>query len=156
MVLRQCVAAHALQRQQPRLPRAVKKQALLRAVAQVAFVVRPAARDALTNAKFLQQVLHLIRVIARHRQVVRAQRTGDAVDCAAPAVATGFVFQLQQGEVVHALEPQRAGGGKARHATASNHDAGFVDDGRCGPGLVTAQQMATFVLDAGEAARDVT
>ena len=59
---------------------APEEQALLRAVAQVALVVFPAAGHAAAQAQFLEQVLHLARVVAGHRQVVRAERAGDALD----------------------------------------------------------------------------
>jgi hypothetical protein len=78
--LRQRGLAHALHGQQAFLPLALKKQALLRAVAQVALVVLPAPGHALAQAQFFQQVLHLARVVAGHGQVVRAQRAGNAVD----------------------------------------------------------------------------
>ena len=106
-VLRQRGRAHALYRQQPVLPLAVEEQALLRAVAQVAFVVHPAPGHAAAQAQFFQKILHRPRIVARHRQVVRAQRAGDAQHRAASAVAAGVVFQFQQREVVMPIQAQR-------------------------------------------------
>ena len=106
-VLRQRGRAHALHGQQAVLPLAVEEQALLRAVAQVALVVHPAPGHTAAQAQFFQKILHRPRIVARHRQVVRAQRAGDAQHRAASAVAAGVVFQFQQREVVMPIQAQR-------------------------------------------------
>ena len=79
-VLRQRGGSDALHGQQAVLPVAVEEQPLLRAVDQVALVVRPAAGDASGEAELLQQIVHLAGAVAGHRQVVRAERAGDAAD----------------------------------------------------------------------------
>ena len=107
LVLRQCAGPDAVHRQQAFLPRPFKEQPLLRAVAQVAFVIHPAPGLALAQAQFFEQILHLVGIVARHRQVMRAQRAGDAFDLTRTAVAASAVFQLQQREVVNAAQPQR-------------------------------------------------
>ena len=154
-VLRQCVGPHALHRQQTRLPFTVEEQALLRAVAQVALVNLPAAHHALTQAQLLQKVLHLGCVIAWHGQVVCAQWASDTPHRPAPAVATGLVFQLQKGKVVHALALQRTRRCQPGHATTGNDDAGFVDGRRGWPGLATLEQMAAPERNASEVPCDV-
>ena len=114
---------HALHGQQAVLPGALEEQALLRAVAEVALVVLPAARHAPAQAEFLQQVLHLVRIVARHRQVVGAERAGDAAHLAAAAVAAGLVFEFEQHEVLDAGQPQGARGRQAGDAAAGDEDA---------------------------------
>ena len=137
------------------MPIALKKQALLRAVAQVALVVLPAPGHALAQAQFFQQVLHLARVVAGHGQVVRAQRAGDAAHRARAAVAAGTVLQLQQRKVVHPGQPQRARRRQPRHAATRDdhpraaHHRGFWQ--RAGLKQV-AQRMAALHVDAGKAA----
>jgi hypothetical protein len=154
-VLRQRVFAHAVHGQQAVLPFAVKEQALLRAVAKVALVVLPAARHALAQAEFFEQVLHLGRVVARHGQVVRTQRAGDAVDHAAARVAAGGVFEFEQGEVFDARKPQCARGRKAGDAAAGDDHARALDDGRrLALERAIAHGVAARDVDAGEAALD--
>ena len=134
------------------MPLALEEQALLRAVAQVPLVVLPAPRHAAAQAQLFQKVLHRARVVARHRQVVRAQRAIDAQHRATPAVAAGAVFELQQREVVVAGQAQRP-----RRCQASDAAAG--DEGVDGAGGVggtirprLAQQVAALWGGAGETA----
>ena len=105
-VLRQRGFAHALHRQQAVLPGTLEEESLLRAVTERGFVVGPAARHAAAQAQFFEQVLHLVRVVAGHRQIVRAERAGDAADHAATRVAAGGVFEFEQHEVVDTAKPQ--------------------------------------------------
>ena len=153
-VLRQRGRAHAFHRQQAVLPVAVEEQALLRAVAQVQLVVLPAAGQAAAQAEFLQQVLHMAGVVARHRQVVRAHGAGDAVHRHAAAVAAGRVFQLQQREIVLPGQPQRPRRRQPGDAAASDHRMRAAGD--VGRALLPrlAQQVAALLRDAGEAALD--
>ena len=153
-VLRQRGAAHALQRQQTVLPLAVQEQALLRAVAQGAFVVLPAPGHAPAQAQLFQQVLHRAGIVAGQRQVVRAHRAGDAVHLHAAAVATGRVFQLQQGEVVVPGQAQRARRRQPGDAAAGDHGVHVPREvGRArGPGL--AQPVAARVAVVGKTAFD--
>ena len=81
-VLRQRCLAHTLQRKEALLPRAFEEQPLLRCVAKMAFVVDPAACHALAQSQLFQQVLHFARIVARHRQVVRA--SGQAMPPTSP------------------------------------------------------------------------
>ena len=131
-VLRQRGVAHTVHGQQAFLPLAVKKQPLLRAVAQVAFVVLPAPRHPAAQAQFFEQVLNLARIVAGHGQVVRAQRAGDAVDHAAAAVAPRGVFQLQQRKVVHPRQPQRPRRRQPGHPAAGNDHLRAAHHGRGG------------------------
>ncbi|MNV42721.1 hypothetical protein D3C71_1344060 [compost metagenome] len=140
--------------QQAFLPLAVKKQALLRAVAQMALVVLPAASHAAAQAQLFQQILHLARIVTGHGQVVRAQRAGNAAHDPAPAVAACGVFQLQQRKVLHPRQPQRPRRSEPRHATARDDDLGTADyaGGGQGAGLEqVAQLVAPRHVDAGEA-----
>ena len=150
-VLLQRGFAHALHGQQAFLPLALKVQALLRAVAQVAFVVLPAPGHALAQAQFFQQVLHLGRVVARHGQVVRAQRAGHAIHRTGPAVAAGGVFQLQQGKVVHPGQAQAARRRQPGHAAARDDDLGAPHQrgrGQRPLGQQVAQRVAALQVDA--------
>ena len=154
-VLRQRPGADALYRQQAVVPFTLEEEPLLRAVAQVALGVFPAAGHAPPQAQFFQQVLHLVRVVAGHRQIVRAERAGNAFDCPATAVAAGRVFQFEQHEVVDALCAQRACRREAGDAAAGDEHARAPDGRRHAgtPGAIT-QRMATCDVDAGEAACD--
>src|SRR5213076_60154 len=106
LVLRDRGRPDALHRQQPFLPLAVEEQPLLRAVAQVTLVIAPAPRDAPGQPDLLEEIAHLDGVVAGHRQVVRAERAGDAADTAATAVAAGLVLQVEHDLVVDAREAQ--------------------------------------------------
>jgi hypothetical protein len=124
-------------------------------VAQVALVVFPAARDPAPQAQLLEQVLHLVRIVAGHRQVVRAQRAGDALHPAAAAVATGVVLEFEQHEVLDAARPQRTRRGQAGHAAARDHHLGAPHHRRRAARRRTvAHCMPARHVDAGEAARD--
>ena len=158
LVLRQRGRADAVQRQQTRVPLAAPVQALLRAVAQVALAVTavlPTPGDALAQAEFFQQILHFQRIVTRQRQIVRAQRAGNAVDLAAPAVAAGLVFDFQQRQVSHPREPQRPRRRQSGHAATGNQHlraplhAGRWQVARFQP---LAQLVAACQVDAGEAA----
>ena len=120
----------------------------------MALVVNPAARHALAQVQFFEQILHIDRSIAWHGQVVRAEWARDAVDRTAPAVATGFRLQFQQGKVVYAFEAQCPRRGQSGNATACNDDAGFVHFGRRRPRLSLTQQVPTLVRQASEATLD--
>ncbi|MGF6350279.1 hypothetical protein QF040_004992 [Variovorax sp. W2I14] len=154
-VLRQRVDTRAMHGQQAVLPFAVKEKALLRAVAKGALVVFPAARHALAKAQVLQQVLHLARIVTGHRQVVRAERAGDAVDHAAARIAAGTVFEFEHSEVFDAREPQGTRGCKTSDAaTGDHHPRALHGGGRLAPERAVAHGMSTGDVDAGEAAFD--
>ena len=125
LVLGQRLRLHALHRKQAVLPLALKKKPLLRAVAQVAFVILPAASDPLAQTEFLQKVLHLGCIVARQRQVVGTQRTGHTAEHAAAAVASCAVLHFQQGKVVQALQPQGTRGRQSGHPAAGNQNLGL-------------------------------
>jgi hypothetical protein len=76
-------------RQQAFGPGTVDEQALLRAVAQVAFVGHGAAQFVAHQAQFVQPLGHFVRFGRRQRQVVRAQRAGQTAQAVAAAVAAG-------------------------------------------------------------------
>ena len=154
VVLRQRGLAHTVHGQQAILPGALKEQALLRAVHQVALVIAPAPGHALAQAQLFQQILHLAGVVAGDGQVVRAQRAGDAAHLAAPGVATGAVFQLQQHKVFDATLAQRTGRRQPGHAAAGDQHLGAARGLRRRRLMHIAQRMATLVVDAGEAAFD--
>ena len=97
-----------------------------------------------------------MRVFAGHGQIVRAQRAGDAVDLAAPAVAAGAVFEFEQREVLHAAQAQGARRRQSGHAAAQNQHAGGVQAGRRRHTAAGgAQQVAAFVIDADKTAFDL-
>jgi hypothetical protein len=73
----------------------------------------------------------------------------------AAAVAAGKVFHLHQRKVVHAALPQRARGGQACHATASDQGMDAAGDGRRlgqEPGPRSAHKVAALVADADKPA----
>ena len=154
-VLRLRAGVHAMHRQQAVLPLAVEEQPLLRAVAQRALVVFPAAGHAPAQAQFLEQVLHLARIVAGHRQVVRAERAGDAVDHAAARIAARAVLELEQREVVDAREAQRARRREPGDATAGDQHAGLAGArGLARLQRAVAHRVAARHVDPGEAAFD--
>ena len=108
-------------RQQALAPAAVDEQPLLRAVAEHALVVDGAAGDAAAHAELVEQLDHLDRARARHRQVVGAERAAHSRHRMAAAVAAGAVLELEDVAVVDAGAQQRA-----RRAEAG--DAGADDD----------------------------
>ena len=134
---------------------AIKKQSFLRAVAQMALVIGPAARHTLPQAQFFQQVLNLGGVIAGQGQVVRGQRAGHTFNQTAPAVAAGFIFKLQQDKIFPTLLPKGAGCGQSGHAATGNHHLGLVCHRWQWPAGVAAQTMASFMGHTREAALDV-
>lgn len=154
-VLRMRLGAHAVHGQQAFLPFAAEEQPLLRAVAEVALVVFPAARHAPAQAEFLEQVLHFARIVAGRRQVVRAERTGNAADHAAARIAACRILELEQHEVLDAREPQCARGGEACDTATGDHHARALDGcRRRALERAIAQRMAARHVDAGEAAFD--
>jgi hypothetical protein len=144
-VLGQGAGTHPVHRQQTSLPLVLKVQALLRAVAQVAFIVGPAARHALAQAQFFQQVLHVWRTVAGHRQVVRAQRARQAAQLARTGVATGLVLQLQQGKVIVPLQAQSPRCRQPRHTTTGNERVNAAGDGGLRRGARLAGQAASGI-----------
>lgn len=89
------------------MPLAAEMQALLPAVAQMAFVVAPAADHALAQAQLFQQVMHLVGVVAGQGEVVRTRGQGQAVDLARAAVAAGLSSSSSSTEVVLPRQAQR-------------------------------------------------
>jgi hypothetical protein len=153
-VLRQRPGRHAVHWQQSLVPLSIHVEPLLRAVAQVPLVVNPASRHTLAQAELFQQVLHIRCAVARHRQIMRTQRTGQTFQQARAAVATGAVFQLQQGHVLDAAQAQRTRGRQAGD-TASRNDH-LRAPGRCRrrPVTAAAQQVAALVSHASKAPFD--
>ena len=124
-------------------------------VAPVVAAVLPAPGHALAQAQLLQQILHLGRIVAGHGQVMRAQRAGNAAHAAGAAVAANLVFELQQGKVLQAREPQRARRRQAGHAAAGDQHLGAARGGGLigrAAGQAFAQRMAAVDGHAGVAA----
>ena len=141
-VLRQGGRAHAVHGQQAFVPVALKEQALLRAVAQMALVVTPAPGHLLAQAQLLQQVLHFPGAVAGQGQVVRPQRAGQARQRTRTAVAAGLRLQLQQGHIVLTGQAQRPRRRQARHAAPGNHHGAVVRGRRRGQRMALRQLVA--------------
>ena len=142
-------------RQQPLMPVAGDEQALLRAVAQVAFVVHGQAVDDAAQAQLAEQLCDLVGMLARRRQVVGAERAGDAGDAVTAAVAAGAVFELEELHIVDAAAQQCARAGEAGDAGADDRDAGLALHRRRGQAAAfreVAQPVAAFMLCADPAA----
>ena len=159
LVLGEGAVRHIVHGQQAFNPFALKEQALLRAEAQVFVLVLPAAGQALAHAQFFEQVLHLGRVIAGYRQVVRAQRAAQAGHAAASAVAAGAVFQLQQRYVAGTCQAQCARCRQRSNAAAGNQYLHLVRAAGCGQWQALLQTVAHGVAAvdrlADKAAADV-
>jgi hypothetical protein len=121
-------------------------------VAQVALVVRPPAGHAPAQAQLLEERLHLPRGVAGHRQVVRAERAGDALHAAAAAVAPGRGLRVEQGEVLDAVQAQGARRRQPRDAAARDEHLRAAAGARRGPLPRLAQEVAGRGVGADEAA----
>ena len=161
-ILLQRALAHALHRQQSFVPAALPVQTLLRAMAEIALVIAPAASEALAHAQLLQPVLHLMGIVAGNGQIVGTQGAGNALDLPALAVASHGGLGIEQGCALHASQFQRACRRQPGHAPARNHDRRSVHHRRCGQleplrqALPErAQAMTTLQRHAAEAARQV-
>ena len=156
LVLLQRRGLHALHRQQTFLPVAVEEQAFLRAVTERHLVVLPASAHALAQAQFFEKILHLVGVVAGHRQVVCAEWAGNPLDLATTAVAARLVFEFEQRKVVHPGEPQRPRGRQASDAAARDHHLRAMHHGRlqrrAAALQAVTQRMAAIHLNAGETA----
>jgi len=86
---------------------------------------------------------------------VRGQRAGNAIHRAAPAVAAGRVFELQQGKVVDTFEAQGARRRQAGDTAAGDQHMGLAQHRGRRPQPVVAHQMAARRIDTDKAAMDV-
>ena len=162
LVLLQRFMLHALHGQQAFMPGALPVQAFLRAVAQRGFFILPAPSHAPAQAQLLQQVLHLVCIVAGHGQIVGAQRAGHALHQATAAVAAHTLLRVEQRGALHSSQLQRPRCGQPGHAAASNQHRHAVY--RCGCGQVQplgqplplrAQRMAALQCFAGKTAGQV-